>query len=138
MTDKKTLYVITLILGMALIGASFFVRGEELKVWSGLLIGIGGGLLGMSAARLYMVHWEGENPELTKQSQIEFEDERNTLIRSKAKAKSGDITQWFIVGLAFITILIKAPLWVTLATIGVYLFYNILGLYLIVRYQKEM
>ncbi len=138
MTSKKTLYIITLVLGLVLVGVSLFVSGEELKILSGVLIGIGAGLFGMSIAQLYMVRWEEKNPELTKQNQIELKDERNTLIRSKAKAQAGDITQWFIVGLAFITIIIEAPLWVTLVTIGVYLLYNILSLYLISRYQKEM
>lgn len=138
MLKKKPVYVMTLILGIILICASFLFRGSELKTISGVLIGVGSGLLGISIANLYINHFEKKNPEVMKQNKIEFKDERNTIIRNKAKAVAGDITQWFIMGVAYITIIINAPLWVTFATVCVFLLYNILGVYFMNKYQKEM
>ena len=71
-------------------------------------------------------------------NEIEFSDERNTMIRNKAKAKVGDIIQWLIMGIAYITIVIDAPLWVTLVVIGVFLLKNELEVYFMNKFQKEL
>lgn len=138
MLKKKSFYIITLILGIALIGVSFLFKGEDLKTISGLAIGIGSGLFGMSIANIIMKNLEQKDPEGMKQKEIEFKDERNTIIRYRAKAKAADIIQWFIMGIAYLTIIISAPLWVTLTTICVFLLYNILSIYLMNKFQKEM
>ncbi len=138
MLKKKSFYISTLILGLTLIGVSFLFKGEDLKSISGVLIGIGAGLFGMSIANILMKNLEQKSPKKMKLNEIEFKDERNTIIRNRAKAKAGDIIQWFIMGIAYLTIIINAPLWVTLATVCVFLLYNILGVYLMTKYQKEM
>jgi hypothetical protein len=88
------------------------------KSVGGVCIGVGGGLLGMSISYLYMKRLEEKEPQLTKQKEIEFADERNTTIRNRAKAKAGDIIQWFIMGIAYVTILINASMWVTLIVVA--------------------
>ncbi|WP_058301763.1 hypothetical protein [Gorillibacterium timonense] len=138
MKRRSSFYVVMLIAGLCCIAASFFLHSEETKPLSGSLIGVGSGFIGLSISNLRMKQMERNNPELEKQAQIEFHDERNTLIRNRAKAKAGDITQWLIMGIAYVTILISAPLWVTLVVVLVFLFYNVLGLYLMNRFQKEM
>lgn len=60
------------------------------------------------------------------------------MIRNKAKAKVGDIIQWLIMGIAYITIVIDAPLWVTLVVVGVFLLKNVLEVYFMNRFQKEL
>ena len=60
------------------------------------------------------------------------------MIRNKAKAKVGDITQWLIMGIAYITIVIDAPLWVTLVVVGVFLLKNALEVYFMNKFQKEL
>lgn len=138
MLKKKKFYMVTLIIGIVLIGVSYLFKGEDLKSISGVLIGIGSGLFGMSIANILMKNLEQKNPNMMKQNEIEFKDERNTIIRYRAKAKAADIIQWFIMGIAYLTIIINAPLWVTLATVCVFLLYNILGVYFMTKYQKEM
>lgn len=138
MKRKTSFYVVILITGICCIIASLFFNGEEVKPIAGILIGIGFGFLGLSLSNLLMKHMERKNPELEKQAKIDFNDERNTIIRNRAKAKAGDITQWLIMGIAYMTIFILAPLWVTLAVVVVFLTYNIIGLYLMNKYQKEM
>lgn len=138
MIKKKSMNILLLIIGLILIACSFLFRDEALKVYQGICIGVGCGLFGMSGAQLYMLHLAVKQPELMRQSEIEEKDERSIIIRNKAKAKAGDITQWFIIGIAYITILVDAPLWVTLLTVGVFVLYTVLGLVFINRYQKEM
>lgn len=138
MNKKVTFYTAMLFLGIISIIISLLIHNEEYKAISGLLIGIGAGFVGMSIANLILVHIEKKHPESKRQSDIELKDERNVLIRCRAKAKAGDITQWLIIGIAYITILISASLWVTLAVVLVFLIYHILGLYFISKYQREM
>ncbi|MCL6459927.1 MAG: hypothetical protein K6T85_18180 [Gorillibacterium sp.] len=138
MLKKKWVYVSTLILGIILIGVSFLLDGEALKPLAGVCIGVGAGLIGMSFSNLIMKHLEQKRPQIARQNEIEFKDERNTLIRYRAKAKAADIVQWFIMGIAYLLILINAPLWLTLATVLVFALYHFIGFYFIGKYQKEM
>ena len=48
---------------------------------------------------------------LTGELKIELQDERNILIRQKAKAKSADIIQWLMMIIAYFAIFANAPLW---------------------------
>ncbi|HEY5584042.1 MAG TPA: hypothetical protein VIK78_06075 [Ruminiclostridium sp.] len=138
MLKKKAFYVFTMLVGICLIGVSLFLRSEELKSISGVFIGVGAGLFGTSIANLFMKNFEKKNPGIMKQNEIDFKDERNVIIRNRAKAKAADITQWLIMDVAYITILINAALWVTLVTVCVYLIYKVLGIYFMNKFQKEM
>lgn len=138
MNSKSALYLGALFLGICLVIASFFFNGEEVKAIGGVLIGTGSGFVGLSISFIIGKHIQRKNPELEKQTRIENNDERNIFIRYRAKAKAGDITQWFIMGICYITILISAPVWVSLSVVGVFLIYNILSMYLMIKYQKEM
>jgi hypothetical protein len=138
MKRSSSFYAVLLIAGICALVASFFFRGEELKPVSGVLLGIGSGLIGLSIANLWMKRIEHNHPGYEKEVQIEYNDERNTIIRNRAKAKAGDITQWLIMAVAYITIIISAPLWVTFAAVAVFLFYNFFGLLMMKKYQNEM
>lgn len=140
MLRKKSFYVITLLVGVSLLGAAFVFRmfPDYPKSVGGVCIGIGAGLFGMSVSNLFMKHLEKTDPKIAKQNEIEYADERNTMIRNMAKAKAGDTIQWFIMGIAYITILTGTPLWVTLIIVGVFLLRYILELYFTGIYQKKM
>ena len=138
MLKKTYIYVIALVLGALLAMLGFLLTDIAAKALCGVLIGVGAGLFGMSAANLVMKRYEKKNPSVTRQSQIEMNDERNVMIRAKARAASANIIQWFIIGLAYVMILIDAPLWVTLCVVGVYMLYHILSFVFISRYQKQM
>ncbi|MCI6275387.1 MAG: hypothetical protein MR639_01345 [Clostridium sp.] len=73
-----------------------------------------------------------------KQSEIDYKDERNEMIRNKAKAKCSDIIQWTIMIVAWITIFADFPLWITLTLVGVFILKSILDLYLMNKYNNEM
>lgn len=138
MKRSSSFYVLTLLFGFGLMVASFMFKGEEAKAVCGILMGVGAGLLGMSVSSLFMKRLERKNPKLQKQSLIEYHDERNTMIRNRAKAKAADITQWLIIAIAYMTIIVSAPLWVSLSAISVFLLYQLLIIYLTSKYQKEM
>ncbi len=132
------LYFFWIVLGAAFIAIAFSIRSEEFKAVSGVLIGVGAGLAASNFSRLMVWRYEKKHPDIFKQSQIERQDERNQQIRWKSKGKSGDITQWFILGLAYVMILLDLPLWLILVTIGIYVLKSILEAVFIYRFQKEM
>lgn len=137
--NKKILNIIMLVIGIALFAfGGVFLKGEAVKSFGGVCIGVGAGMFGMSISNLWMLNFNKKHPDELKQSEIEFADERNSMIRNKAKAKTADIIQWFIMGIAYMSIMINAPLWVTLIIVGIFLLKNILELYLMSKYQKEL
>lgn len=137
--NKKVTNISLLIFGAVLFTVGgIFLKGDEVKSINGVCIGIGASIFGMSISNLWMINFNKKHPNELKQSEIEFSDERNTLIRNKAKAKVADIIQWFIMGIAYITILIKTSLWVTLIVTGVFLLKYVLEMYFVNKYQKEL
>lgn len=147
MIKSKSYHLITLLLGIVLLIASLLCRLkginnllslQQLKAISGILLGVGAGLIGMSISNLIMNCMLEKDPLLKRKNEIEYKDERNISIRNHAKAKSADIIQWFIMGIAYLTILIGTPLWVTLIIVVVFTLYHILTAYFTLKYQNEM
>ena len=135
MQKKSMFYITAIIISVIMIIGSQFV---ELNSHSGILLGTGAGVLGANIAKLYFINLEKKNPDIIKENEIELKDERNVLILQKAKAKSADITQWLIMLIAYLEILVNAPLWITLVTIGIFILYNIIQIYYVNKFNKEM
>ena len=135
MQKKSMFYVMAITISVIMIILSQFV---ELNSHSGILLGTGAGVIGASITRLYFIRLEKKNPDIIKQNEIELKDERNVLIREKAKAKSADIMQWLIMIIAYITIFVNAPLWMTLLAIGIFVLYIIIQIYYINKFNKEI
>ncbi|HBR30669.1 MAG TPA: hypothetical protein DD733_01160 [Clostridiales bacterium] len=139
MRGNKLIYTAAMIAGIILICVSLIFFGdEESKILSGISIGIGAGLFGMSVAMLSINAIDNKKPELKKQNEIELSDERNIMIRDKAKARASDITKPFFILLLMLTILAEAPLWLTCVAIGVFLLREIIEFFLIFKYNKKM
>ena len=136
--NKTVLYIVTLIGGVIMTVIGLLIKEEALKAVSGVLIGIGAGLVGMSLSALSNLKYLKKHPAAAKQAQIESKDERNIIIRARAKAAAADVTRWFVLALAYIMILIDAPLWATLCVVAVYTLYHILTLVFMARFQKQM
>ena len=136
---KQTLYLILGILGLVLAAVAKFLSAQ---VWNkaqiGAVIGVGAGLFGFGLVKWWVERWNEKNPEIVKQNEIERKDERNQLIRSKAQALSGEILHWLLMGGAWAAIILDAPLWVTLAFVGVFLLKTVLDLAFIAYYQRRM
>ena len=135
MQRKSTFYVMAITISVIMIILSQFV---ELNSHSGILLGTGAGVLGANIAKLYFINLEKKNPDIIKENEIELKDERNVLILQKAKAKSADITQWLIMLVAYLEIFVNAPLWIILLTVGIFVLYNIIQIYYINKFNKEM
>ena len=135
MQRKSTFYVMAITISVIMITLSQFV---ELNSHSGILLGTGAGVIGASIAKLYSINLEKKNPDMIKENEIELQDERNVLIRQRAKAKSADITQWLIMIIAYLEIFVNAPLWIILLTVGIFVLYNIIQIYYINKFNKEM
>ena len=135
MQKKSMFYISGIIISVIMIILSQFV---ELNSHSGILLGTGAGVIGASIAKLYTINLEKKNPDIRKENEIELKDERNILIRQRAKAKSADIIQWLIMVIAYLTILVNAPLWITLLTVGIFVLYNIIQIYYINKFNNEM
>lgn len=147
MIKSRSYYIITLVLGIAMLGASQALRLDgmegflsliQLKSISGVLLGVGAGLAGMSVSNLIMCHIQQKEPAIKRQNEIDYHDERNVAIRNKSKAKSADITQWLIMGIAYLNILLGSPAWLILIIVGVFIFYHILCAFYMIKYQNEM
>ena len=135
MQRKSTFYVMAITISVIMIILSQFV---ELNSHSGILLGTGAGAIGASIAKLYSINLEKKNPDMIKENEIELQDERNVLIRQRAKAKSADITQWLIMVITYLEIFVNAPLWIILLTVGIFVLYNIIQIYYINKFNKEM
>ena len=135
MQKKSMFYIMAITISVLMIILSQFV---ELNSHSGILLGTGAGVIGASIAKLYSINLEKKNPDIVKKNEIELKDERNILIRQRAKAKSADIIQWLIMLIAYLTILVNAPLWITLLTVGIFVLYNIIQIYYINKFNNEM
>ena len=135
MQKKSTFYVMAITISVIMIILSQFV---ELNSHSGILLGTGAGVIGASIAKLYSINLEKKNPDIVKKNEIELKDERNILIRQRAKAKSADIIQWLIMIIAYLEIFVNAPLWIILLTVGIFVLYNIIQIYYINKFNNEM
>ena len=138
MLKKTSFYIAALVIGVTLVAISLMFIAEEQKALDGILIGVGAGLVGMSISELTKRRWEKKNPAAAEQNEIDQSDERSVMIRNRARAVAGMVTQWLIIAFAFVLILADAPLWQTLVVVGVYAAYHVLCLALTVRYQKQM
>lgn len=140
MLKKKSYYVTMFIAGICIVLIGFLLRQFSIatKAMEGVCLGIGAGLFVSGISNFFMKHWEEKEPDSMRQKEIEFLDERNTIIRNKAKSKTADIIQWMIMGIAYVTILIGAPIWVTLVIVLVFLSKNVIEFYYMTKYQKEM
>ena len=138
MNKKSTWYGCLTLVGGLLFVLSLVLGDSVPKQVGGLLTGIGCGLFAGCGVQWRMRKQEEKNPDMARRNSVEQTDERTVVIRDRAKAAAGDILQWCVMGVAFFTIAVDAPVWVTLTAVGLFLLYNILILCFQVKYQKEL
>lgn len=139
MRRKKTLYTALMAAGVVfLLGALAAWKLSAPDKFGGMLTGVGSGLLAMGVANWRMLRWAERDPVQMQRDEIAANDERTVAIRRRAQAVSGEVLQWGIMAAAWLSIDFGAPLWITLAAVGVFLGKSVLELCLMVRYQREM
>ena len=136
---KTLLYVALLALGVALFAVGGFVlTSPELKSISGLCIGLGAGLFGMSIAQIITLRVIDKNPTLKQKMTIEEKDERNVLIRNNAKGKAFDFMGIAFSILMLIYALTNADLLVILLLAAAYSLVYIIYIVYLSKYSKEL
>lgn len=131
--------------GMTILGTVLFVAGFGLPGNFGLpenvnkvLMNIGGLLAIRGASVLWTDYLESTDPAYRRQNRIEENDERNTAIRNRAKALTGDILQWVVMAGGVLAIGLNAPVWVAMLAFGVVAIKYLTEAYLTGRYNEEM
>ena len=139
MRRKKTLYTALMAAGMVfLLGALAAWKLSAPDKFGGMLTGVGSGLLAMGFANWSFARRAERDPVQMRRDEIAANDERIVAIRRRAQAVSGEVLQWGVMAAAWLSIGFGAPLWITLAAVGVFLGKSVLELCLMVRYQREM
>ena len=136
--NKKNLGGILLLAGAALLLLGLLLGDRVLDAMGGMLFGAGSGLMAMGLSRLLTARYDARHPQQARRSEIEQRDERNVAIRRRAQAVAGEALQWAVIVAAWISVGLGAPLWVTLAAVGVFVAKSVLELVLMARYQREM
>ena len=139
MRQKKTLYMVLMAVGaILLLGAFAAWKLSAPDKFGGMLTGVGSGLLALGFSNWKILRWTEKDPVRMRRDEIEANDERTVAIRRRAQAVSGEVLQWGVMAAAWLSIGLGAPLWITLAAVGVFLAKSVLELCLMARYQREM
>lgn len=136
MKRKKALYLAFFIAGLCILLAALILPTSDSV--GRMLTGMGSGLAALGISRLLLLRQQAKHPEQQRQNEIAANDERNVAIRRRAQAVSGEVLQWGILAVAWFSIGLGAPLWMTLLAIGIFVAKSALELYLLVRYEREM
>ncbi len=137
---KKTIVIFSVLLlaGIGLVVAGGYYNSEAFKTISGVCIGLGAGLCGMSIAKLISALILRRHPEQQRRQQIEENDERNAAIRDKAKGKGFDAMSVIYGTAMLICVLLNAGLAIILVMVAAYLVVNGVQLYYLSKYSGEM
>lgn len=138
MKRKELFYLFLGILGIALVVSAIVLEGRVPDAVDGTLIGVGAGLLGLGFSLWRFCRFAKKDPVKWKQYEVESRDERNVLIRLRAKAAAGEALQWAVLAAAWAAMILDAPLWVVLAAVGIFLCKTVLEVFLMARYEKKM
>ena len=136
--NKKNLGGIFLLAGALLLLLGLLLGDRVSDAMGGMLFGASSGLMAMGLSRLLTARYDARHPQQARRSEIEQRDERNVAIRRRAQAVAGEALQWAVIAAAWISVGLGAPLWVTLAAVGVFVAKSVLELVLMARYQREM
>lgn len=141
LNKKKNIILVVVGIVLAIVGLICTINVESGGITSRvstLISSLGFGLLGGGLGSLHKIKRIEKIPGKSKQIEIEYNDERNELIRDKANAKAGDITNWFVLLIAYICIIMGYPNWLTFLVLGVFLLKYILWIVLIKKYNEKL
>ena len=128
MRKQTKIYLALWILGAVLGCIAMVLDGKISEPLGGMLMGIGTALFAFDFSMWRTRRREEKDPQQMKQAEIEANDERNVAIRRRAQAVSGEVLQWAIMAVAWFSIGLGAPLWVTLAAAGIFVAKSVLEL----------
>ncbi len=129
--------LIFMIIGIVIV-KSFPELQSIIRVVPFLCFGIGAGILGENVGLAVNTYIFSKNPTVAKKVEIEEKDERNTIIKNKAKAKSYDLMLMVYGALLLAFALSGIDLYIVITLVVFYLFSNLLNLFYLLKFQKEM
>ena len=110
---KKKLYVILLAVSLGFVAVAFLLRNAGLPYRvNAALSGMATTLSCVSLPRLLSLWSESTSPSEARRNRIEASDERNAALRNRAGALSGNLLQWSLLALLWLSVGLNAPLWV--------------------------
>lgn len=139
MRSKTKLYFMLALIGVIVLALTFLFKNSLLdRRAAGMLCGLGSAMFALGLTKFTFSRSEEKNPKQMKQNEIEAKDERNIAIRYRAQALAGFALQWIAMGIAWISIMLDGPLWVTLSAVGAFCGKTILEFVLMGYYQRRM
>lgn len=125
---------------LAMVGLYLQIRDYDNlnQALPGVFMGIGSGLLGGCTAGFINQRMFKKNPSLAHQKEIEFMDERNIMIKDKAKSKALSLLQYIYCGMLLLFTLLDVEITVILVTVAVLLLGNGIVVYYTLKYNKEL
>jgi len=125
-----------IVIGISLVLISIFL--EFTNNANGALIGIGSGVIGASIAQLLTIKIYSKNPSKLKTKTIEANDERNILIKQKAKSSAYKIFTYVLsIVLMSLVFMNLDSIWL-FAAVSLYIIRFIIEIFFISKYMKEM
>lgn len=125
-----------IVIGISLVLISIFL--EFTNNANGALIGIGSGVIGASIAQLLTIKIYSKNPSKLKTKTIEVNDERNILIKQKAKSSAYKIFTYVLsIVLMSLVFMNLDSIWL-FAAVSLYIIRFIIEIFFISKYMKEM
>ncbi len=109
-----------------------------LKVLPYICVGVGAGVFGGNLGTAIVNNTIMKNPKMAKQVEIEEKDERNEVIRNKAKARAYDLMVYVYSAVLLAFALMQVNMYVILILAIMYLFINFTYIYYRIKYHKEM
>ncbi|MCI9213590.1 hypothetical protein EBB54_20050 [Schaedlerella arabinosiphila] len=143
MKKKKGFWIMCIIVGFILgvTGMTLAVdQGGSLRNAYGVLWMAGCLLCPISINRIARLSYEKEFPDLVDKEKIEYQDERNAMIRNMAKAKSADNIHWALLIAAALAFFgdKDGPLWPAGVLMGIFILRYGMESYYAYKYKKEM
>lgn len=124
--------------GGAILGKNFREAEGILQALPYILIGIGAGILGQNLGTVFNIIAAKKDPQLAKRKEIEEKDERNIIIRNKAKAKAYDLMIMVFGTLMLALGMLEANWTIIIALVVSYLFVAAANVYYLNKFNKEM
>ena len=139
MNNKRILYIVLTLVGLTLVLIGGFVLDSvAAKVVSGIVIGGGAGLAGLSISQIITDIIIAGNPEHKKQIDIEANDERNIQINLMAKAKAFDFSVYLPLPIFLLLILAGTAREIILLLVAVYVLNWSIYLWYLNKFIKKM
>ncbi len=137
-------HILLSVLGLLLMASGLIVVKSfpelqpMIKVIPFLCFGIGAGIFGENLGSAVNTYIFLKNPLEAKKFEIEEKDERNTIIKNKAKAKAYDLMLMMYGALMLSFALLGVDLYLVVTLAVMYLIINMSNMYYLLKFQKEM